>query len=165
MPTEFATKPTRTSTYLTELKTYTEFHWQDVQDGKYNSISHLNFIVSAEKWLISKLLARKTWKNRLHSELLLQPAHLWTSVFPKNLLKLVELFSSHQKTESQIIKTLIASRVQRKPWGPFILVRESETNDFQSNWQVKIAVNRANLAVVWKSLSFANVRHQKCLPR
>ena len=30
-------EPTRTSTHLTELKTYTEFHWQDVQDGKYNS--------------------------------------------------------------------------------------------------------------------------------
>ena len=58
-------------------------------------ISRVNFIVSAEKWLISKLLAEKTSKNRPHSELLLQLAELSMSVFPKNLLKLVEQFSSH----------------------------------------------------------------------
>ena len=112
-------------------------------------ISHVNFIVSAEKWLISKLLAGKTSKNRPHSELLLQLAELSMSVFPKNLLKLVEQFSSHHLVKkAKLLKRFIASRVQTKPRGPFILVRESETNDFQSNCQVQIAGKCANLAVV-----------------
>ena len=79
-------------------------------------ISRVNFIVSAEKWLISKLLAGKTSKNRPHSELLLQLAELSMSVFPKNLLKLVEQFSSHHLVKkAKLLKRLLRAESKQNP--------------------------------------------------